>query len=106
MLRDSCGHKTDAVILDGGEPANMPQAVSPDRDYLWLDPVFDGPVLLKRGTQTLLMRYAGRQLDREAVVDASMLVPSVACKRLESTTGKKLTLCYDMQTAAVTWDEQ
>jgi hypothetical protein len=95
-----------SVALDGGEPVAVSQAVSPDRDYLWLDPVFEGPVELSPGSHTLLVNYAGRQSDREAVVDAFMLVPAVACKRLANDLGSTLTLCYDVQTAAVTWEEQ
>lgn len=92
-----------AVALDGGTPAIVPQAVSPDRDYLWLDPVFDGPVTLYRGAHTLRVHYAGRQADREAVVDAFMLLPAVVCKSFQNTAGETLQLCYDVQTAAVTW---
>jgi hypothetical protein len=95
-----------SVALDGGEPVTVSQAVSPDRDYLWLDPIFEGPVELSPGSHTLLVSYAGRQSDREAVVDAFMLVPAVACKRLANDLGSTLTLCYDMQTAAVTWEER
>jgi hypothetical protein len=94
-----------AVALDGGEPFTVPQALSPDRDYLWLDSVFEGPVSLSRGTHALLVSYAGRQPDRKAVVDAFMLVPAIACKRLENEAGGTLTLCYDVQTAITTWEE-
>jgi hypothetical protein len=94
-----------AVALDGGEPALVSQAVSPDRDYLWLDPVFDGPVTLSRGPHTLRVTYAGQQPDRETVVDAFMIVPAIACKLHEDGDGQPLTLCYDMQTAKVGWEE-
>jgi hypothetical protein len=94
-----------AVTLDGSEKATVPQAVSPDRDYLWLDPVFYDPVALSRGPHTLRISYAGRQPDREAAVDAFQIVPAVACKRLENSAGRTLTLCYDMRTAATTWEE-
>jgi hypothetical protein len=94
-----------AVVLDGGEPSVVPQAVSPDRDYLWLDPVFDGPVPLSRGRHTLLVTYTGQQPDREAIVDAFMLVPEVACKIFERENGNSLTLCYNMRTAETTWEE-
>jgi hypothetical protein len=94
-----------AVGLDGGRASVVPQAISPDRDYLWLDPVFDGPVTLSRGAHTLLVTYAGQQPDREAIVDAFLIVPTVACKRLESQSGNSFTLCYNMQTADTTWQE-
>jgi len=95
-----------AVALDGGDPTVVSHALSPDRDYLWLDLIFDGPVHLSRGSHTLLVCYAGHQPDREAVVDAFMLVPAVACKRLEDGDGGAFTLCYNMQTAAAAWEEQ
>jgi hypothetical protein len=79
--------------------------VSPDRDYLWLDPVFAEPVSLSRGEHTLLVTYAGRQPDREAIVDAFMLIPQVACKRFENESGGTLTLCYNTRTADTTWEE-
>jgi hypothetical protein len=95
-----------SVALDGGEPLVIPQSVSPDRDYLWLDPVFDEPVFLSHGTHTLLVSYAGRQREREAVVDAFMFVQTIACKRLENDKGNTLSLCYDMQSASTMWQEQ
>jgi hypothetical protein len=93
------------VSLDGAEAGIVMQALSPDRDYLWLDPVFAGPVLLSQGTHTLLISYAGLQPDREAVVDAFLIIPQLACKRLENDEGRLLTVCHDMQTAVTTWEE-
>ncbi len=95
-----------SVALDGGKAVLVPQAISPDRDYLWLDAIFDGPVWLSQGPHTLLVRYAGRQSDREAVVDAFMLLPAVACKEFENEAGDAVTLCYDVQTAETTWEER
>jgi hypothetical protein len=94
-----------AVTLDDDETAAVAQALSPDRDYLWLDQVFDGPLSLTEGSHTLQISYAGQQPDREAVVDAFLIVPAVACKQLEDDAGKGLMLCYDMQTAETTWQE-
>jgi hypothetical protein len=93
------------ISLDGAEVSIVMQALSPDRDYLWLDPVFDGPVLLSLGSHTLLIGYTGLQPDREAVVDAFLIIPAVACKRLENDVGRLLTVCHDMQTAVTTWEE-
>ena len=44
--------------------------------------------------------------DREAVVDAFLLVPVVACKQFEDGAGRHLALCHDMQSAATTWEEE
>jgi hypothetical protein len=94
-----------AVALPGGPSVVIPQAVSPDRDYLWLEPLFGGPVALPEGEATLLVSYAGQQEDREAVVDALLVLPALACRQFEGDEGATLRLCYEMQTAAVTWDE-
>jgi hypothetical protein len=94
-----------AVTLDSGETATVAQALSPDRDYLWLDPVFDRPLSLAQGPHTLQISYAGQQPDREAVVDAFLVVPAVACKHLEDDTGRQLALCHNMQTAETSWEE-
>ncbi|MCX8066554.1 MAG: hypothetical protein N3B68_01795 [Anaerolineae bacterium] len=92
-----------SVSLDGHIPAIVPQALSPDRDYLWLDPVFEGSVFLNRGPHTLLVTGASRRPDREAVVDAFWFVPAVLCKRLEDDSGHTFTLCYDMRTGTSAW---
>ena len=94
-----------AVSLDGAEAVAVPQALSPDRDYLWLDPVFGEPVHLEGGAHTLLVTHAGHQSDREAVVDAFLIVPAVACKHLKDDMGKVLILCHDMLDGTTTWEE-
>jgi hypothetical protein len=93
------------VSLDGGEPYLVPQAISPDRDYLWLDPLFDGPVKLNQGSHSLLVTNAGRMNDREAIVDAFMIIPSMACKIFQDDQEHQIILCHDMGTASTTWDE-
>lgn len=94
-----------SVSLDGGEPFTVPQALSPDRDYLWLDPLFEGPIPLQRGPHTLLVTFAGMKSDREAIIDAFMIVPSIACKTFENP-GKGISkLCHDMSTDHTTWEE-
>jgi hypothetical protein len=94
-----------SVALDGDLTAVVPQATSPDRDYLWLDQVFPGSVSLSKGEHTLLLSYSGRQSSREAIVDAFMIVRQEACKVLENNDGDRATLCYDMATAEASWEE-
>ena len=94
-----------SVTVEGHDPASVPQANSPDRDYLWLDPVFDRPLPLNAGPHSLQISYAGKQPDREAVVDAFMLIPAILCKSFQGESLPALTLCYDVQTAEVTWEE-
>lgn len=86
-------------------PVVVPQAVAPDRDYLWLEPVFEEPIWLDRSAHRLLVEYAGRQPDREAIVDAFLIHPANLCKRFEHPDGRQLTLCYDAQTGISTWEE-
>lgn len=94
-----------SVEIQSYEPAIVPQALSPDRDYLWLDLVFGQPLLLEAGTHTLQVDYAGKQPDREAVVDAFMIIPARLCKSFHGQDLPELTLCYDVLTAAATWEE-
>ncbi len=103
-------HPTDvafAVRLDGGAEAIVPQATSPDRDYLWLDPVFEGMLPLEAGEHTLLVSFAGREEDREAIVDAFRILPALLCKNFEKDegSGEQLTLCYNALTGEATWEE-
>ncbi|MEA3334638.1 MAG: sugar-binding protein [Chloroflexota bacterium] len=95
-----------SVALDGSEPVVVPQAVSPDRDYLWLDPVFGEPQRLDQATYNLVVKFAGRQQDREAIVDAFLIHPSVLCKQFAHSDGREISLCYDTRTGQATWDER
>ena len=72
---------------------------------MWLDPLFGGPVSLGQGTHTLLVTYAGKKTEREAIVDAFMIIPAVACKTFADEQGNISTLCHDMSTADTTWEE-
>ncbi len=94
-----------AVSLDGGAEVVIPQGVSPDRDYLWLERLFDEAVPLTAGEHTLTVTFAGRQADRKAVVDAFKITPRLLCKVLANDEGRTLTLCYDALTGDVSWEE-
>ncbi len=95
------------IPLTSSEPlsATVPQALSPDRDYLWLDRVFDEPVTLPRGESTLLVEYVGLDGEREAIVDAFLVVPAVACKAFARGDGDAFTLCHNMLSAETAWRE-
>ncbi len=95
-----------AVTLDEAPLAVVAQATSPDRDYLWLDRVTESPISLEAGAHRLEISYAGQQADREAEVDALMIVPAVACRTFENASGGILTLCVDLLSAQVTWEER
>ena len=69
------------VSLNGGERAAAPVNTAPDRRYLWLDVVGDGPVSLMAGTHTLSVAYAGSGSLRRVVVDG-FLIQQVIAQRL------------------------
>lgn len=92
------------VQIDGGEPLVLAQAVSPDRDYLWLDLLTPEPVPLTAGDHTLRLFYAGSDRERSTVVDGVMLHPAVATKTLAGTAGT-IRLSFDMQAGALAIDE-
>ena len=93
------------VQLDGSERWVVPQAISPDRDYLWLDPVTPQPIHLEAGAHTLRLSYAGADPTRAAIVDGFLLQPAVATKTLASPDGAQLKLGFDMLQGTLTWDE-
>ena len=84
----------------------MSQSTSPDRDYLWLDHVFEGAVSLTAGEHRVELTYAGQQLDAAAEIDALVFVPAVVCRDFEKPAGGVLRLCYDMQTGQGTWQDR
>ena len=95
-----------AVSLDEGLKVIVPQAVSPDRDYLWLERLFDEPVPLTQGEHILKVTFAGTKADRQAIIDAFKITPRLLCKRHTHSADGVLTLCYDALSGDVTWEEK
>lgn len=95
-----------AVSLDEGLKVIVPQAVSPDRDYLWLERLFDEPVPLTQGEHILKVTFAGTKADRRAIIDAFKITPRLLCKRHTHSADGVLTLCYDALSGDVTWEEK
>lgn len=93
------------VQLDGGERWTVPQAVSPDRDYLWLDRVGAQPISLTAGKHTLRLSYAGSDAQRSTVVDGFLLHPTLATKTLAGRDGSTLRLTFDLAKGMLTWQE-
>ncbi len=93
------------VQLDGGEPALLPELISPDRDYLWLDRVLEA-VELAPGEHRIAFSYAGSSPDRAATVDAFWLHPVVASKTWRLADGTSLRLEYDTRTGELSWHEE
>jgi len=94
-----------AVQLDGGDSWTLPQAVSPDRDYLWLDLLTPDPIQLTQGTHTLRLTYAGSAPDGATIIDGVLLQPAVATKTLRGPDGAEVRLSFQMLRGALTIDE-
>ena len=105
--------KMTILTEDEGQPplfeAVIPQRKSPDRDYLWLEAVFEAPVNLPAGRYRLQMTYAGSQNEQEAVVDAVWILPQRTCKQFtfaENSAFRLLNFCYDWWTGEKEWMEK
>lgn len=104
------------ALTPAGEASAQPlhqaivaQATSPDRDYLWLDLVFDAPVDLKAGKYDLRAAYAGLRDEMEAVLDAFWVLPRRACKVFDFPAEhdlRTLRLCHDLWDGETQWEEQ
>ena len=90
------------VRLDDGDPVLLPQTISPDSDYFWLDRVTAEPVHLEPGTHTLRYEYAGQGGSEQnpglAKVDAFYLQPAVARRVFALPDGRSFSLTYDTLT--------
>jgi len=95
-----------SVTLDGGDPVIVPANTAPDRRYLWLDLVGEGPVTLQAGEHTLHLTYAGLEPKRRVAVDGFLIQPVVAERVFAGPDGVTLTLTYDTQTVTVTVAEE
>jgi Carbohydrate family 9 binding domain-like len=91
----------ESVSLDGADPVVLPALTSPDRDYLWLEPVLR-EVRLDPGEHRLRIAYAGTS-DGEAVVDAAWLSPVVTQKSWQLPDGKPLVLEFDSRSGKLAW---
>lgn len=96
------------VRLNDLEPVVIPQMVSPDSDYFWLDLVTPQPVRLAPGQHTLRYGYAGSSDSSNpglSKVDAFYLQPAVARRSFLHPQGRLITLTYDTVTGQATWEE-
>ncbi|MBN1965634.1 MAG: hypothetical protein JW910_13370, partial [Anaerolineae bacterium] len=97
------------VRLDDGDPVLVPQTVSPDSDYFWLDRVSALPVHLTPGEHVLRYRYVGGEDGAEnpgvAKVDAFYVQPAVARRLFVHPDGRRFFLTYATLTGAITWEE-
>lgn len=96
-----------AVTVQVGEqqPIVLNEAVSPDRDYLWLDRLTGTPLHLEPGTYTVRIAGNGNDPARTSVVDGLWLVPAKQSKLLQWPDGKRLTLTRNWDAAFTEWKE-
>jgi hypothetical protein len=97
-----------AVRLDGEEEHIIPQTVSPDSDYFWLDRVPSMPITLEVGEHTIRFEYAGEEGTANpglSKIDAFYLQPAVARRTFAHPDGRTIILTYNTLTGEATWDE-
>ena len=93
------------VSLDGGPQMILPANTAPDRRYLWLDRVGDGPLTLEAGAHVLHVSYAGTEPGRRAVIDGFLVQPVVARRVFAGPDGARLVLIVDTRTGGITVQE-
>ena len=109
---DASASTTPNVALEvqfADQPAvTMPESISPDSDYFWLDLVTSAPVHLAPGTYTIRYRYAGDLSSNpgKSKVDAFYLQPAVAHRVFQTPDGRMIAFTYNTLTGVVTWQEQ
>lgn len=97
-----------SVRLNREDAALIPQSVSPDSDYFWMDLVTQDAVRLEAGEHTIRYEYAGDEGSSNpglSKVDAFYLQPAVASRSFVLNDGSTVTLTYDTLTGLSTWEE-
>lgn len=93
------------VQIDETAPVLVPESVSPDFDYFWLDSVTIQPIHLSSGTHTLRYAYAGASDDGLSKVDAFLLQAVTGQRTYRQPNGTLVTLRYNTRTGEATWSE-
>jgi hypothetical protein len=95
------------VRLNDGDNITVPETVSPDSDYFWLDLVTAEPIRLIEGENIIRYRYAGDEGENPGIskVDAFYIQPVTARRILQHPDGRTITLTYNTLTGAATWTE-
>jgi hypothetical protein len=95
------------VRLNDGESVILPETISPDSDYFWLDLVTAEPVRLLAGENIIRYRYAGDEGENPGTskVDAFYVQPVSARRILQHPDGRMITLTYNTLTGEAMWVE-
>jgi hypothetical protein len=95
--------------LDDGDWLVIPQSISTDSDYFWLDLVSSTPVHLTPGEHILRYQYYGEEGESSnpglSKVDAFYLQPVIARRVLSYPDGRTITLTYNTLTGETSWQE-
>ncbi len=97
-----------AVRLNSDEDIIIPQTVSPDSDYFWLDLVTQQPVALETGENRIRYEYAGEEGASNpgiSKVDAFVLFPAIAQRGFTLADGRHIELTLDLLTGETSWEE-
>lgn len=98
------------VRLDDGDSVLVPQSVSPDSDYFWLDLVTPEAIHLAAGEHLLRYGYADSGAgDSEnpglTKVDAFLIQPVIARRLFTHPDGRTITFTYNTLTGEKMWKE-
>jgi hypothetical protein len=97
------------VRIDDAESVFVPETVSPDSDYFWLDLVSEQPLHLEVGEHMLRYEYAGAATTSAnpgiSKVDAFYLQPAIGSHTFIHPDGWTVTLTYNTLTGETTWEE-
>lgn len=97
-----------SVRLDEQDEVILPQTVSSDSDYFWLERVTAEPLSLAAGEHILRYAYSGESSFSNpglAKIDAFILQPVIAQRRFSHPDGRIITLIYNTQTGATSLEE-
>lgn len=106
VLNSAANAVAFSVAINDGEPIIVPANTAPDRRYLWLDLVGDGPIAMDAGTFQLIVSYAGTEPLRRAMIDGFLIQPVEAQRVFAHADGTQAVLTYNTQTNEVTLSEE
>ncbi|MBC8170301.1 MAG: hypothetical protein H7X77_01455, partial [Anaerolineae bacterium] len=95
------------IRLNDGDAYIVPETVSPDSDFFWLDLVTLESIRLNEGENTIRYRYAGEASENPGIskIDAFYLQPVTARSVFSTPDGGTITLTYNTLTGEATWTE-
>src|SRR5690606_27151194 len=88
------------VRINDSDPYIIPETISPDSDFFWLDLVTLEPIRLNEGENTIRYRYAGEEGENpgSSKIDAFYVQPVTARSVFQSPDGSTITLTYNTLT--------